>query len=94
MGTITYTSDHWDTMFSGQNWKGYRWRKKKDTIIVDQIWNFINNNRNIEYNQLCELIKTFHKYKNAKSSVTIYHTEKKLEIIRKGVFPNIVINKD
>jgi len=93
MGIITYERGHANTTYFGTDWEAYRWTNKRDTLILDQLWSFINNNRMIPFEQLCELLKTFYKTKTVKSYAELHRDEGRFEITNKGVLPKILIVK-
>lgn len=91
---ITYERGCADTTKIGENWKALRWVKHNDSLIIYSLWKVILANLDKEFSEICELIKEGYKNKTVKSRVDIYYENGKLEIIRKGVFPNIMIIKD
>lgn len=91
MAVITYERGYPNTTYFGTDWEAYRWVNKKDTLILDQLWRFINNNRMIPYEQLCELLKTFYKTKTVKSYAELHKDGKRFEITNRGIMPKILI---
>ena len=73
----------------------YRWRKSSHTQILYILENVVEGNTDSTFDDLAEKIKTAYKERTVKSKVEIYTGEKnRIEIIRKGIFPSIIICKN
>ena len=91
---ITYERDNPNMGIEGKSWKAHRWTKNNDTLIIDSLWDSIKGNNHLNFVEICEVVKF--KYKNSKlrSRVSISVDRGVLEIIRKGVFPSILIDSN
>lgn len=90
---ITYTQGRPDVITKGKDWEANRWRKSTDMDIVKILWQTIVANRELDFNQITELIKNTYKNKTVRSKISINYEEAQIEIIKKGIFPNIIIQK-
>lgn len=93
MGIITYERGCADRMIFANDWEAGRWYKNNDTLVIHELWQFINTNRNLPFDKMYEMLKTLYKLKTVKSSADIQQHKNRIEILTKGVFPKIVILK-
>lgn len=92
---ITYTQGRPTNVVLGKGWEARRWRKNTDTEVLAILWQtIIAAQKEKEFKELIELIKETYKNKTVRSRVEIYYENDYIEIIKRGVFPSILILKD
>lgn len=93
---ITYTRDSAHTEYKGKDWVAYSWIDIiKDTLICWELKKVVENNTDVTFDELYDLLKTTYKNKKVKSSCDILLDTSNgcIDLIRKGVFPFILIKK-
>ena len=93
---ITYTRGSAHTEYKGKDWVAYSWIDiVKDTLICWELKNVVENNTDLTFDELYELLKNTYKNKKVKSSCDILldKSTMTIDLIRKGVFPFILIKK-
>ena len=93
---IEYTTNPADFTKEFEHFIAYRWWKRTDTRIIDILWyDIITDNPKATFDEIVAAIKEAYKHKTVKSSVRFeeWPGSNKFEIIRKGVFPAILIWK-
>lgn len=98
MTVITYSRGVADVQYTGHDWEAMRWFKKNDTLIIDELWRFIDSNRNLPFDSLYPMLKELYKNKTVRSFADIHKDEYQgkgvIEITTRGIFPKILITQD
>lgn len=82
-----------DWTIEGYDFTAHRWLKSKDTAIIDILWKVIKDNSETNFTNLSSLLREAYKNKTVRSKVNLSYDENRFEVIRKGVFPSIMIYK-
>ena len=89
---IEYTDTARYTTEQGSDWSAKRFfRGKRDTIIVDELWKTILENKDKPFSEMYQILKTAYFLKTCKSRIDIYYGKYFIECTNKGIFPNILI---
>lgn len=92
---IEYTSGKANSEIQTENITAYKWNKKNETLIIYELWEVIDNNRDESFDDLYKLLKLYYSQKKVKSKAEIYKNENTIEITNRSiVFPNILIKKN
>lgn len=95
--TIEYTSGQADVDLTGEHINALRWYKKTDTLIIDDLWEVVENNIDETPEDLFNLLKLYYKNKTVRSRAEISFDRQsgRIEITNKSIiFPNILIIKN
>jgi len=92
---IEITQGRADQIKDYDHFEAHRWRKSNDTLILDNLWydTILDYGKYATYEQMVDEIKSAYKNKTVKSTVSFYESDGRFEIIKKGVFPSIVLWK-
>lgn len=92
---IEYTSGKADQEIQTETITAYKWNKKNETLIIYELWEIIDNNRDESFDDLYKLLKLYYSQKTVKSKAEIYKNEDTIEITNRSIiFPNIIIIKN
>lgn len=90
---ITIESGQADWTIEGFDFTAHRWLKNKDTAIIDTLWKVIRDNSETNFSNLSSLLREAYQNKIVRSKADLNYDENRFEVIRKGVFPSIMIYK-
>ena len=91
---ITYTSGARTGVVLGNGWEASRWHKHSDSLIIDQLWNTIHNNKHLDFRKVQKAVNYHYKNKTVRSRAFFELNGDTFDIVVKGVFPKIRIFKD